>query len=200
MLDELGAVPLSTGNTPLRAQSFGLTLLRWFLVWCALVAAGQFVSPAHAEIAFVDLVGDWMASGRVVAHPNAPLESSRCRVGVSSGSNGRQLTVQGRCAIAAGAAHVTMTVVDRRDGTISGSVNLSTLEGPVQLTGSRNGDVISLTTQTAMLFEGQHYWSRLDITLEGATRFSLKEWTAVQSTSDWHLTRDLLFQRQATAQ
>lgn len=200
MLDELGAVPLSTGNTRLRAQSFGLTLMRWLVVWCALVVAGPFVSPAYAEIAFVDLVGDWMASGRVVAHPNAPLERSRCRVNVSSGSNGRQLTVQGRCAIAAGAAHVTMTVVDRQDGTIGGSVTLSTLEGPVQLTGNRNGDVISLTTQTAMLFEGQHYWSRLDITLEGATRFSLKEWTAVQSTSDWQLTRDLLFQRQATAQ
>jgi hypothetical protein len=93
-----------------------------------------------------------------------------------------------------------MRVVDRQDGTISGSVTLSTLEGPVQLTGSRNGDVLSLTTQTAMFFEGQHYWSRLDITLNDATQFSLKEWTAVQSTSDWQLTRDLLFQRQGAAQ
>lgn len=200
MLDELGAVPLSTGNTPLRAQSFGLTLMRWLVVSCALAVAGQFTSPARAEIAFADLAGDWIASGRVVAHPNSPLESSRCRVSVSSGNNGRQLTVQGRCAIAAGAAHVTMTVVDLQDGTIGGSVTLSTLEGPVQLTGSRNGDVISLTTQTAMLFEGQHYWSRLDISLDDATQFSLKEWTALQSTSDWQLTRDLLFQRQGAAQ
>ncbi|MEO0382726.1 MAG: hypothetical protein AAF234_04150 [Pseudomonadota bacterium] len=173
--------------------------MRWFVVSCALAVAGQFVSPAHADIAFADLVGDWTASGQVVAQPNAPLESSRCRVSVSSGNNGRTLTVQGRCAIAAGVAHVTMTVVDRQDGTIGGSVTLSTLEGAVQLAGSRHDDVISLTTQTAMLFEGQHYWSRLDITLNDTRQFSLKEWTAVQSTSDWQLTRDLLFQRQGGA-
>jgi hypothetical protein len=197
-VDNLPSVPARQSVT---LDLFGLIVMRRFLISCVLVfVVGQSVHSAYADLAFTDLVGDWTASGQVVAHPNAPLERSRCRVTVSADIGGSALSVTGRCAIAAGATDVTMHIVDNDDGTVRATVTLSNLDGNIELTGARNGDVISLRTQAALLFEGEHYWSRLDITLDDATRFSLKEWTAVQSTSDWQLSRDLLFERQAATE
>lgn len=198
----MGKALVSRGNETAFAQSFRLALKRGFvfLLLLAFSVWFQTVNPSRAETAFTNLVGNWTATGRVVAHPNAPLERGRCRVALSAGSNGQELTVQGRCAIAARATDIVMTVSDRADGTVRGTVNLSALEGVVGLTGTRAGDVISLSTQTAMLFEGEQYWSRIEITLSDSTRFTLKEWTAIQSTSDWQLSRDLVFERQAASQ
>lgn len=154
------------------------------------------IAPAQAQIEFADMAGDWTASGQAAARPDGPLERSRCRVSVEARNSGGNLTIEGRCAIAAGAAFVTMHVVDEGNGQVRGDVTTSTFPGPVQLTGTRSGDSISLVTQAAMLFEDRHYWSRVEITLTDETRFELKEWTAVQASADWHLTRDLVFEQE----
>lgn len=170
-------------------------LIQTGLLSLALILAASTTS-AHAQIGFADLTGEWTANGQTAARPDGPLERSRCRVSVQAGNSGGNLTIDGRCAIAAGTAYVTMQVFDDGNGQMRGEVTTSTFQGPAQLTGTRSGNSISLATQAAMLFEDRHYWSRVEITLTDETRFELKEWTAVQASADWHLTRDMVFEQQ----
>lgn len=151
-------------------------------------------SLAYAQVDTQAMGGSWNARGQIASTPTAELERGRCRITIAT-SGGNSMTISGRCAVAAGAAQVQLRVTNN-GGQLTGSASSSLFEGAIALSGTRQGDTISMAAQSGSTFEGVLYWSRVEIGLQSESRFTMREWTAPAGTSNWRLTRDLTFERQ----
>ncbi len=142
------------------------------------------------------LSGDWEGDGKIAARAETELEPGRCKLHIASEPATLRSDVTGKCAVAGGAARLSMRFEQGPNKTIRAGIWSEATEQIVQFRGEFGPDETRLNADTPIPVDGQFYDAEILITIETPETFSLRQSLRVHGEEQWHPVIELSFERE----
>lgn len=150
-------------------------------------------APAGATDLF-DARGAWAGEGRIATSPEAPLERGRCRVEITPSADQRDVSITGRCAVAAGLSNISLRLVRRGDGSVNAGVWAAATGETVQFSGTESGARIVMQSRDAVVVDGVSYQARVEVDApRGRAGFTLRQMLRSGADGPWRLVADMAY-------
>jgi hypothetical protein len=161
-----------------------------FAAVTALFFAGAL--PAMATELF-EAAGAWQGEGRIATGPRAPLERGRCRVEVKPAPGGRDVSITGRCAVAAGLSDISLRVVRGAGGKVNAGFWSAATGQTVQFSGIETAETIVMEATSSFVLDEIEYESRVEVLAPGADGFTIRQMLRSEGETVWHLVVDMAY-------
>lgn len=155
----------------------------------ALVAA-----PARAVEIFT-AEGAWMGEGQLATGVGAPLERGRCKVEIRPEPDGQDVSVTGKCVVAAGASEISMRVVRSGGGRVNAGIWSAASNQTMQMSGTETAGAIELVSTTPLLVGETAYESRVSVSAPDAKSFAIRQLLRAEGDTTWRLVVDMTYRQ-----
>lgn len=164
-----------------------MTRLPTILAACLLLAA-----PAGATELF-SAAGAWTGEGRIATAARAPLERGRCRVKITPDGAGRDVSITGQCAVAAGLSDISLRLVRGADGVVNAGFWSAATGQTVQFAGTETADTITLAATGPVILDDTAYEARVEVMAPDTRGFTLRQMLRAPGESAWRLVVDMAY-------
>lgn len=158
----------------------------------ALVVGALFAAPAGATDLF-DAAGAWQGEGRIATGPKAPLEHGRCRVEIAPQPGGRDVSITGRCAVAAGLSDISLRLVRGAGGRVNAGLWSAATGETVQFSGTESGTRIVMQTAQDVVVDGAPYEARVEVEAPAGAGFTIRQMLREKGAKAWRLVVDMAY-------
>lgn len=148
--------------------------------------------PATATDLF-EAVGAWQGEGRIATGPRAPLEKGRCKVEVTPAPGGQDVSITGRCAVAAGLSDVSMRLVRGAGGKVNAGFWSAASGQTVQFSGTETAETIIMQATSALMVDEAAYESRVEVAVPGGDGFTIRQMVRGEGEEAWRLVLDMAY-------
>lgn len=163
-------------------------------IYCALILT--LTAPASATEMFV-AAGTWRGDGRIATAPRAPLERGRCQVEIAPEAGGGDVSITGRCAVAAGQSDISLRLVRGAGGEVRAGFWSAATGQIVQFAGTETDSDIVLMSTVEFEMNGTAYQSRVEVSAPAADGFSIRQMLRAEGEEAWRLVVDMAYRPDA---
>jgi hypothetical protein len=157
-----------------------------------LTALLPLASPATATELFA-AAGDWAGEGRIAIGPAAPLERGRCRIEIAPDPAGQDVSITGRCAVAAGLSDISLRLLRGQGGRVNAGIWSAATGQIVQFAGTETAESITLAATAPVLLDGVGYEARVELVAPEADGFTLRQLLRGEGETAWRLVVDMAY-------
>lgn len=161
---------------------------------CALILT--LAAPASATDLFATS-GAWRGDGRIATAPQAPLERGRCQVEIAPEAGGGDVSITGRCAVAAGQSEISLRLVREAGGEVRAGFWSAATGQTVQFAGTETDSTIVLMSTGELALDGIAYQSRVEVTAPDADGFAIRQMLRADGEEAWRLVVDMEYRPNA---
>lgn len=165
-----------------------------FALAFAAVAALAATGPARAVEIF-EAKGAWQGEGRLATGAKDPLQRGRCRVEIDPQPGGRDVSVVGKCVVAAGASDISLRVVRSGSGKVNAGFWSAATQQTVQYSGSETGSAIRLVSTTPLTVDAQDYESMVEVDAPDPESFTIRQMLRAPGAEAWRLVVDMTYRQ-----
>lgn len=156
---------------------------------CALLTLA---APATATELF-SAAGAWTGEGRIATSPDAPLERGRCRVQIAPDSSGRDVSITGQCAVAAGLSDISLRLVRGAAGRVNAGFWSAATGQTVQFAGTETEGTITLAATAPVTVDSISYETRVEVQAPEPGGFTLRQMIRTPGAEAWRLVVDMAY-------
>lgn len=164
------------------------------MIRLALIAPMLFAlaTPAGATQLFA-AAGAWTGEGRIATGPDAGLERGRCQVEIVAAASGDDVSITGRCAVAAGISDISLRLVRGQGGKVNAGVWSAATGQTVQFAGTETTETITLAAIAPVVLGETVYETRVEVLAPGAEGFTLRQTLRADGETAWRLVVDIAY-------
>jgi hypothetical protein len=153
-------------------------------------------APASATEMFA-AAGTWRGEGRIATAPRAPLERGRCQVEIAPEAGGGDVSITGRCAVAAGQSDISLRLVRGAGGEVRAGFWSAATGQTVQFAGTETDSAIVLMSTGQVELDGTVYQSRVEVSAPDAQGFAIRQMLRAEGEEAWRLVVDMAYRPDA---
>jgi len=151
-------------------------------------------SPAAATEIF-EAEGAWVGEGLLATGAEAPLERGRCRVEIAPEPGGRDVSVTGSCAVAAGVSDISLRIVRAAGAGVNAGFWSAATGQTVQFSGTETDAAIELNSTTVLMVDETPYESRVSVSAPDETSFAIRQLLRAEGAEAWRLVVDMTYRK-----
>lgn len=161
-----------------------------FVATCTALLA--LAAPAGATELFT-ANGAWTGEGRIATGPQAPLERGRCRVEIAPEPSGRDVSITGQCAVAAGLSDISLRLVRGDGGRVNAGFWSAATGETVQFAGTETETTIALAATAPVTRDETAYETRVEVSAPDADGFTLRQLLREEGETAWRLVVEMAY-------
>lgn len=158
----------------------------------SLVLLASLAAPASATDLF-DAAGSWQGDGRIATGPDAPLERGRCRVEIAPEPGGKDVSITGNCAVAAGLSDISLRLVRRAGGKINAGFWTAATGQTVQFAGTESHEGIVMVSSSPVIMGDKSYMARVEVDVPEQDGFTIRQMLKEDGADTWKLVVDMAY-------